>query len=197
MQIRAILLTAAVSFTLATCALAASAISDGEAAQIVNAGREHPVEKVNFRRAEEFPEVVAYGFFAYDRGYELEGVIVGSKSFPQQAAARKALALHHWDTADARTRENLAKAWVQHIALGFDSPIYQATPDFAEANKTYEPLSAVSASNGSVTVRVWIHGKTGKTPARNFYREEYVFSRGGEVSKGESIDRFQRPIQRH
>ena len=193
MKIQHLFLTALLGFSLATCALAVPAITDAEAGRIINAGRDHDVENVQYSRAAEFPEVVAYGYFAYDRGYALQGVIVGKKLFAESEAARKALALHNWDKADGKTREALAKAWVEHISLGFDSIIWQADEDFTRAKKIYAPLSATSSPDGNVTVRVWLHGKSGMRPIRNFYREEYIFTGTGEVKPGKSIDSFEIP----
>lgn len=194
MHIRSLLLSAVLGVSLATCVLAAPALTDEQATQIVNAGRKEPVEKILFKRSEAFPEVVAYGFFAHDRGYRLQEIIVESKSMRPKEAARAALALHGWDKADAKTREKLGKAWIKDILLGFSSPLEQPTSAFAKQKKKFEPITVTSKNDGSVTVRVWVQGSVGMRPILNYYREEFTFSPQGEIGPEKVIEDFEAPI---
>src|SRR5262245_37647201 len=121
-------------------------------------GRDIDPRYVCGRAAEGFPDVIALGEFAHDRGCASVGVAVANRPLDPTRGTQAGLARAGWATAAPADRARLALAWTRGVLLAFRT-IADAPPE-AFARPGAPPFAAPTATSlpdGGVRVEVWVH----------------------------------------
>ena len=163
----------------------------------VNAAREaisgRPLEEHSkgcIRRDASLPRIVVVGGFAFDYGCRLQGAFVKTSylAADKEAFSRTALEALGWKTGKRAEREKLAMAWVSKGLLGFLTIISNQNEDFA--NHAFQPPKAITGTDASSTVTLWIRLPAGRVRGTTYQKREYKFSSEGNLSATNTLDNF-------
>lgn len=135
-----------------------------------------------------FPGVYSLGWFAHDRGCMGSEVLWDRTIASQNEQAPKVLAAYGWE--DAAKREELALNWVRDVMLAWESAVSSTNEDFDRADTPAFAAPKAQASDGQVTVLLWVREPAGMLPQSDYYQLQVVFDDGGNVIKREQMGQF-------
>ena len=165
----------------------------------VNAAREaiagKPLDdrsKHCIRRDKSLPGITIVGGFAYDYGCRLQGAFVKSRylTADDKTFSRTALDALGWK-ADQSQREKTAQAWVANGLLAFLTVIAVKDADFA--SHSFQPPQALTRTDGTVAVKLWIRLPSGRVRGTRYELREYRFSADGNLAVVTTLEDFTAP----
>jgi hypothetical protein len=148
-----------------------------------------------------FPDVIALGEFAYDRGCAVIGVVVANRPLDIARGTVAGLARAGWSAAAPAERSRLALAWTRGALLAWRNVLDQAPEVFARRSTAnvgapaFEPPKATSLPDGGARVELWVQEPSGMLPQYVFSRIAFTFGPSGTSSAEQRLDGFTVPIR--
>lgn len=123
---------------------------------------------VCIKRLKESPQIIVIGFFRTDAGCRFDGAFVNSRYYErdEKNLSKIALAALGWNEANQRTREKLAKIWIEKGLLAF-------------APLPYQKVSAISSGDGEIKITATSEYPSNVT-SRNVIKR-FVFDKNGDL----------------
>jgi hypothetical protein len=184
------------ALALAQIPIPAWTISADDAASIARAyrtltGRDVDPQWVCGRAAPDFPDVIALGEFAYDRGCAVIGVVVASRPLDLARGTAAGLARAGWASAPPAERARLALAWTRSVLLAYRPALDAAPEAFGRPDApAFAPPSTEALPDGGVRVTLWVSEPSGMLPQSVFSRRAFIFSPTGAETDEQRLDDF-------
>jgi hypothetical protein len=134
-----------------------------------------------------FPEVKLTSSFASDFGFFITDIQIQANHFSRRDQMGKAtefdLKIHHWSRLSKAEREYLAMKWTREILLRGENVLETLPEEFTKAHRPFQPPTATTGRDGTVTVALWQQLRSGMRGGVGFAHHTYVFTRRGRFSE--------------
>jgi len=143
-----------------------------------------------------FPDVIALGEFAHDRGCAVLGVVVANRPLDVARGTVAGLTRAGWSAAAPAERSRLALAWTRGVLLAWRTVPDAAPEPFTRRRApAFTPPQATPLPDGGVRVALWVQEPSGMLPQYVFSRVAFTFGPGGASGAEERLDGFEVPMR--
>jgi hypothetical protein len=146
------------------------------------------------RAVPEFPDAIALGEFAYDRGCAVIGVVVDNRPLELAPGTLAGLARAGWSSASPADRGRLALAWTRGVLLAYRAVPDTAPEPFARTGApAFAPPATTALPDGGVRIELWVQEPSGMLPQSVFTRVAFTFSAAGAASDEQRLADYTAP----
>mmetsp|Transcript_16908 Transcript_16908/g.33031 ORF Transcript_16908/g.33031 Transcript_16908/m.33031 type:complete len:228 (-) Transcript_16908:301-984(-) len=175
-------------------------LSDEEVKRIYGTENDCDTYKVRIEQPTAFPGVAACGQFDWDRGYQVDGVVINGEYHKDHFLASKHVLPEHPKFADVTTRPLLCFNWVRRVLLAFHMVIDESAAEIGRSmprfgSSYHRPQYCLS--NGLVECTLWVRMKEeGDSDPDNTYRRlQFLVGPDGVSYKPSVLSRMVVPIK--